>query len=245
MKKIMTLMLTMVIACVSAMGQSTRTIHGFVIDTNGNPIAGAEVTVPGGGDTAITDSDGSFTITVSQFLKKLTAKYAGMANATQEVNFDKDMVFTMKPENMRPFFLNAVVLFANATRYYEQEYGRESHNDLGGGVMFGQFGKWGWFGKLTYFGSYNDHYAITGGVTRSLKSNKIFAYLGLGYGLLGYDYEDYYWEEKRESGIALDAGLIFKTSRHFDISVGFSPVIPFSEPSCASYSLQIGVGYVF
>lgn len=241
MKKIVTLLTIALAAAGSLMAQNNqRTVKGFVIDNNGNPIAGAEVMATGGGETAITDADGSFSMTVSPFLKTLTATYTGMGSKKQKTRFDRDMIFRMSPKN-NYWFLNAVGIVSTG----------EGFTGGGGGLMGGYLGKWGGYLKATI-----DNYKcpnITVGVIKSF-SQKVYGYLGVGYGQTvfeefygSYSYYGYYstndWETCADNAIAMEVGCIFKTSRHFNITVGYT--LALDVDSYSRHSVNVGAGYVF
>ncbi len=233
MNKIVTLLTIALAAAGSLMAQNNqRTVKGFVIDNNGSPIAGAEVIATGGGETAITDADGSFSMTVSPFLKTLTATYTGMGSKKLKTRFDRDMIFRMRPEKGN-WFLNAVGIVS---------IGEELIGG-GGGLMGGYLGKWGGYLKATI-----DDYIcpnITVGVIKSF-SRKVYGYLGVGYGQIAI--EDYYYfynkdeESYNEDAIAMEAGCIFKTSRHFNITVGYTLA---AYDYTLRHTVNVGVGYVF
>lgn len=254
MKKILAFVAIGALAILGAAAQNLKPVHGYVIDKNtGSPIVGAEVSVPGGGETTITDADGSFNLTVTPYLKKLEAKYDGMQSKKMKVNFYNDMVFEMKKERQHPGFIN---LMLAAPGVAIDEY--DANFALNWGLMGGQLGKWGWYAKTMVNLGWEDFgTTITAGAVKQLKKNKTYMYFGAGFGCFSgswyggeywynkYDY--YYWEDYNYFyGVALDLGFIFRTSRHFNITVGLDPVIGFDidEVGC-QLNLNLGIGYVF
>lgn len=256
MKKVIAVVFTMMAGVASLVAQNTRTVHGYVIDKDGNPIVGAEVSAPGGGDAAITDSDGSFTLSVSPFLKKLTANYAGMGEKKLDVNFEKDMLFTLKPEKKHPFFLGLSMGIGVATDCYDgHDY--EHYFAWSPSIMAGQLGKWGWYGKISYTGidyGYQSNFSVIGGAVKSLVKNKCFLNFGVGYGNVGVTeyYTQYFdnwtnsgYSDNRYSGVALDLGVIIKPWEHWMLTVGFTPTLVFEDFNYSQYIGSIGFGYVF
>lgn len=223
MKKILTFIAATAMT-LGAMAQTTREVHGFVIDKkNGNPIPGAEVIATGGGESTMTDSDGSFRLQISPFLKTLTASYTGMQEAKMKTKFDTDMIFELKPEKKHPGFINAV-------------WGIGGGNDgfaTGGGLMGGMLGKWGFYVKtFGGFTSYGDAmFSFTVGPTTRV-SKKTSLYFGLGIG-------SYYYE----GGIAYDFGAIIRVHEHVNVNVGLSGITTFWPDQ--SINAEVGVGYVF
>lgn len=244
MKKLLTLAAAAAMTVAGAFAQeSQRTVHGFVIDNNGNPIAGAEVTATGGGASAISDADGSFTMQVSPFLKTLTATYSGMASKKIKVDFNSDIIIALKEQWRTRAFVNAIgnICFNSYA------------NGGGGGVMGGVIGKWGGYGKVTV--DNNVSITATAGVIKGI-TPKIYAFLGIGYGSVywedwgsysyynGYNYQYYHWEDSsNDAGIAIDFGGIIKLSKHFNLTISYTPVI--TPDGDSSHNMNIGCGYVF
>lgn len=253
MKKIITLLTIAFAAAGSLMAQNNqRTVKGFVIDNNGNPIAGAEVMATGGGETAITDADGSFSMTVSPFLKTITATYTGMGSKKLKTKFDRDMIFRMSPKNDY-WFLNAVGIVSTG----------EGFTGGGGGLMGGYLGKWGGYLKATIDNCLMQDDpkvpTITLGVIKSF-SNKVYGYLGVGYSqtvfeqsyYYSYSYYSYFydtynygsywdWETHTENAVAVEVGCIFRTSRHFNFTVGYT----LAANDYIRHTVNVGAGYVF
>lgn len=141
MKKLF-LMLLMIGAAFAANAQSTRQVRGAVVDKkNGNPLPGAKVEATGGAESTVTDADGTFTLEVSQWLKSLTATYPGMNKKKEEID-GTNILFELTPKQKMTWFVNLVGNFTLCG---------ETHPELstpGMGLMFGQLGKWGWYGKF-------------------------------------------------------------------------------------------------
>lgn len=237
-------------ACCSALAQNTKPVKGFVVDKNGNPIAGAEVIATGGGDVSITDSDGSFSMSVSPFLKTLTASYGGMQPNKKKVKFDRDIVFTLKPVKKHPFFLDVTVGYA------QYNYGGYGDAGVPIGLMFGQLGKWGWYFKANGQPDFFDldlysNASVTAGAIKSIYQSKLYGYVGLGYG-----YAEG-WETYGNSGVSLDFGLIYRPINHFNLTLCFNPQIyrnveyydwdwsHYTSSNATLYGITLGFGYVF
>lgn len=243
MKKLFAILAVMAMTILGASAQiEQKTVRGVVLDTNGNPIAGAEVMAPGGGASIITDADGSFSMTVSPYLKTLTASYAGMGTKKMKVKFDRDMIFKMKTAWRTRGFISAIGNIGWNAYMYEMTGG--------GGIMGGILGKWGAYGKFVYTNQ-ND---ISGtiGVIKGVTS-AFYLYLGLGYGsTYDFDYYDYYDKYlsdnsievyKNYPGAAFDFGAIIKPSKHFGFSVGVNVATNFDGPYRVGG--DIGISYIF
>lgn len=228
MKKVLAIALA-VICAFGAMAQNAqRTVHGYVIDKNGNPLAGAEVIAAGGGESAITDADGSFTLQVSPFLKALIAKYAGMEAKKMKINGQGDMVFNMKEKWPTRAFINVLGTYS----YFEESAG-------GGGIMAGALGKWGGYGKFTMNSA--TEITVIGGVIKGINKN-VYLFLGTGLGTLRwYDWGGY---AVHDYGMAFELGGIFMLSKHFNLTVGCTPILDFEDTSLG-VQFNVGCGYVF
>ena len=252
MKKFISICAAMLLGLGSMLAQENfKAVKGYVIDKNGNPIPGAEVMAPGGGESAITDSDGSFHMNVHPLLKKLSATYDGMTTKTLKIKPDKDLVFRLKKERVRPAFLNVVHAFTY--NISEQEFAPAW------GLMAGMLGKWGFYGKGV--SDWNGNFSVTFGVIKSIYKRNAYIYAGSGYGMADRfdseycsfceewhrDYNDY------RPGIAGDFGFIFKTGRHFNITIGYNIIrtFPYKDHendhvgSNYVHGVQLGLGYVF
>ncbi len=279
MKKFITISIAFVLSVGTMIAQTNyKTVKGYVVDKNGNPIPGAEVTTPGGGESVITDSDGSFNMSVHPLLKKLSASYDGMTTKTLKIQPEKDLVFTLKKERKNPAFISASFglsynMNGDGDSYETYEYFGPSWS-----LMAGMLGKWGFYGKGNC--DWNGNFSITVGAIKSIYKHAIFMYAGLGYGMaeryFNYEYYDEYYNYNYSTGtysggwrhnydwntrpgIAGDFGFIFKTGRHFNITVGYSLIstLPFTEYNWYTNSKDIhvganyvhyvqgGIGYVF
>lgn len=67
------------------LGAQNRTITGTVRDSEGNPIIGASVTVPGTTVGITTSVDGSYSLQVTADAKELLFNYLGMDNVTEQI----------------------------------------------------------------------------------------------------------------------------------------------------------------
>lgn len=211
-----------------------KTIKGYVVDKNGAPISGAEVSVPGGGETVYTDADGSFTMNVHPLLKKLTAKYAGMGDKTLKTNFDSDMVFTMNPFNPHPGFLSVLGGYTHNSYDSSDSFGSVS-------LMGGRLGKWGYYARI--MSDFEDNYSVTIGAIKSIKAYKWFTYFGAGYAHNYYFNYDYYPHDDVAHSFALDFGFICRASKHFNVTFGINGATDFDDVH--TLGVNLGVGYVF
>lgn len=219
MKKILILLAAVIFSATGAMAQtsSTRTIHGVVIDKNGNPIPGAEVMATGGAETTITDADGTFTLEIPRFLKRVTARYAGMEDKKLKPDFYGEMVFEMSSDKYgKPaWFVNV-----SQSIFYE-----EWTVDL----MVGKFGNWGYFAKAGYDSADEYVFVSAGAVKRIYKP--LYFYFGGG------AVTDFY-----ETPVpAVDLGLMLRLGKHFDISLDWR----FALVDGLVPGIGFGVGYVF
>lgn len=249
------LMLLFAGATAMTMAQSTKTVKGAVIDTNGNALPGAKVEATGGAETTVTDADGTFSLEVSRWLKSLTATYPGMEKKKISIkNDDQDFIFTMK-ESHKYWFVNAV------TQYND--------GGIGAGVMFGQLNKWGWYGKAVMdFCNVDDEDVnniptITAGVVKRI-SKPFYMYFGIGYTRIYdhyyhyYSYPNYYYnaytqsyytsfsyysyrETYHEDAFLLEAGAMHRIGR-FNLNYGVGIATDFDNIGA---SFHLGVGYSF
>ena len=259
------LMLLMVGVTVGAMAQTTREVKGTVIDKNGNPLPGAKVEATGGAENTVTDADGTFSIEVPRYLKRMTATYPGMKRKTLNSGANNDLLFEMRRKHtgQNKFFVSAMMA-------HGFDFMSEHKYSVEGGVMFGQFigNNWGWFCKGmvgTYPGGYGGNLvgsATIGGLRRIIKS--MYGYIGFGFGsgvechfYRYYDYDDGHRHECNP-GVAIDWGLIFRIKPHINVITGLSaqggPENDYFDSSSYYYyrnktswrlSLQLGVGYTF
>lgn len=226
MKKILSLFSFIILSVGIMTAQNTKTVTGYVVDTNGSPISGAEVMAPGGGATVITDADGSFSIEVHPLLKKLTASYAGMADKSLSLKDTSNLVFTMKREPKLRGFISAVGTFGFD---FYQEIGQE-----GAGLMGGQLGKWGWYSKLLMDNDGGDNgFNFTAGAIKQFGKKPTYLYFGVGWAYDGW--ADY-------SGVGVDLGVIFKVKTHLNVITGIN--FNYIEDA-TSLNANIGIGYTF
>ena len=90
MKKIFTLLF---LAALSLSLYAQKQVSGVVVDTNGEPVAGASVQAKGTTLGTISDYDGKFEFEVPESVKTLVISFVGMA--TQEVPAGKNMKVTL------------------------------------------------------------------------------------------------------------------------------------------------------
>lgn len=235
------ILLAMAMMCSIAMAQSetTRTIHGAVVDKNGNPLPGAVVSATEGAETALVNADGTFDLEIPIWLKSVTASYAGYKNKKMKPRFDRDMIFRMKKDNKRYGFLNA---FGGVALY-------DAKSAPAMGLMGGMLANVGFYAKagLT-IGDEANGGLIVGGVTKRIYKN-IYAYLGVGYGSVLFEceyyssYNGYWYEDGFYDGMAFDGGLILGIGRHFNVSVGYTHTTDFEGYwNCIP---NFSLGYVF
>ena len=229
------ILLAMAMMCSIAMAQSetTRTIHGAVVDKNGNPLPGAVVSATDGAETALVNADGTFELEIPMWLKSVTASYAGYANKKMKPLFDQDMIFRLKKDKNRLGFIN---VFAGAAFY---DYGGETGASLG--LMGGTLSNWGFYVKAGMLYGFEEGLGgiVTAGVTKRI-CNNVYAYLGIGYSSVLYA-----WDEELYSGMAFDLGVIFKLSRHFDLTVGYTQTTDFTDLEGCNFIPNVSFGYVF
>ena len=231
MKKSVLMILLCCLASVSVMAQSTKEIKGAVIDKNGNPLPGAVVEATGGAESATVDADGTFSMEVPVWLKKVTARYAGLESKTKKIK-NGDILFELSPKKNKWF-----VSLVGSYDCKSTEMGRI-------GVMAGYVRSWGGYVKVapTIYGDGIDLPAITAGVVKSL-SNTVNLYLGLG--LMPYLYEGYY-DSWVEPGLGIELGTIINLSDRFNLTAG----VGLSDPSeitnrIRCVELQLGFGVRF
>lgn len=94
-------------------GGATRTVHGLVVDSNGEPLVGAVVTLSGTNTRVITDIDGEYSISVpSVGNNKLSVSYIGYETSERAVK-GSQLDFTMKGDAAQQ--LNDVVVVGYGT----------------------------------------------------------------------------------------------------------------------------------
>lgn len=231
MKKSVLMILLCCLASVSVMAQSTKEIKGAVIDKNGNPLPGAVVEATGGAESATVDADGTFSMEVPVWLKKVTARYAGMESKTKKIK-NGDILFELSPKKNKWF-----VSLVGSYDFISTEMGRI-------GVMAGYVRSWGGYVKVAPTiipGDGIDLPAITAGVVKSL-SNTVNLYLGLG--LMPYldeDKYDYWWEP----GLGIELGTIINLSDRFNLTagVGLSDLNYTHRIFCVELQLGFGVRF--
>lgn len=262
MNKLITIMICAILSIGVGAAQNTKTYTGYVVDANGNPVVGAEVMAPGGGASAITDSDGSFTIEVPALLKTLTASYAGMKENKIQLGESSNLIFRMKGLKKMVGFISvfgnigADMYKDSGTDYYYFYYNGMVYNEtqtydykgtsiaVGAGIMggqLGQLGKWGWY--LKGMGCYvtddgRGVGSLTAGAIRRV-SSKAHLYFGGG---AAYVYDTV--------GFAVDLGAIFNVGEHLNIIGGLNFVSgknsdEYRQSQNNIINFNIGVGYTF
>lgn len=256
------LMFAVVAMSMAASAQSTRVIKGAVIDKNGNPLPGATVEATGGSEVTTVDADGTFSMEVPAWLKKATARYAGMRDNTMKVK-DGDMLFKMKNGSKKQWYLMA---------NYSHSFGDYSSANTGG-VMFGTLNKWGWYVKINagkmsgtrsyessrpvwngsdiYYEPYTETYdrsEVVGNLTVGVSKRIIkplHAYVGFGVGSVAYEYWRY--GNRRvgsDFGLLPEIGLIGHFFNHLVVNFSYSPSVAL-DCDGVSHTIQVGAGYAF
>src|SRR5574344_1905197 len=82
MKKLL-IYIVLVLGCVPLSAQTTVT--GKVVDRKGNPIPGAKVEIPSTNESALTELDGTFSLTTQKAPRKVNVYYVGMQSKKQKV----------------------------------------------------------------------------------------------------------------------------------------------------------------
>lgn len=102
---------------VGVMIQAQTVVTGKVVDRKGNPIPGAKVEIPKSNESALTELDGSFSLSTQQpKVKKVNVYYVGMQTKVQRVSPDmliklsKTNWWNQKPDKYR-WFLGVDVAF--------------------------------------------------------------------------------------------------------------------------------------
>lgn len=96
MKHIVAAVLTALL-CLSVAAQSMRTVTGSVVDSDGNPIAGAVISEKGGKEIGKTAEDGRFTVSVAYSVRYLTASAEMYVSTDAEVD-GSFLVFRLKAD---------------------------------------------------------------------------------------------------------------------------------------------------
>ncbi len=87
--------------------KNERTITGTIKDKNGNPIAGATITVKGAKVAAISDVNGKFSLTIDDKTKTIEVSYVGYKIATIKLSDKSEYAIILKPQTSN---LNEVVV---------------------------------------------------------------------------------------------------------------------------------------
>jgi len=106
MKRINIILTCLLFVCalvVNGQEANVMTIEGIAVDTDGKGLSGVTIEASGGISSTTTGEDGTFTLDVSRWLKKITASAPGMHSKTIKLNGQpKDkLVFKMKAN---PFY---------------------------------------------------------------------------------------------------------------------------------------------
>jgi hypothetical protein len=107
-RKLIISFLMLATSCISMSAQTT--VSGKVVDRKGNPIPGAKVEIPGTTESALTELDGTFSLTTQNAPMKVNVFYVGMQSKVQKVSPDmliklsKTTWWNERPDRYRLFF---------------------------------------------------------------------------------------------------------------------------------------------
>ena len=90
--------LLMLAVSVTALAQ-TLTVHGTVVDPDGEPIIGGTVLVTGTNKATATDIDGNYTLSGVPSDGKIEFRYVGYQNMTESVNGRSEINVTMSQDS--------------------------------------------------------------------------------------------------------------------------------------------------
>jgi hypothetical protein len=265
MKKILAISVALLTSMCTLSAQ-IATVHGKVVDQNGDPIPGAKVELSGWPKSVLSNLDGTFSYDVPLRAKQLQATYAGWQTTKKHIN-RKDNTVTLQMKkttwwNEKP----------QQRQWFAGIQGTTASTDLhynGGGVMFGRLKKWGWFVRGEYAPlpstdlSIEDYYLdrnywTTGRMKQGYWSGSVGAitrlwspihcYLGIGYG----EYQEAremangLWvndEVEHYESIIGNFGLMLKMKRLF-INVGMTGNLA-SDGGAEYITAHAGIGLFF
>lgn len=81
-------------------GSQLKTVHGKVVDKEGEPIIGATVTVKGLQKGAISDLDGNFSLEIGKMNKELAVNYIGYEPIILSIDTGKNMLIAMNEDHI-------------------------------------------------------------------------------------------------------------------------------------------------
>lgn len=253
MKKLF-LMFAVVTMSLTALAQTTRTIKGAVIDKSGNPLPGATVEATGGSDITTVDADGTFSLEAPIWLKKVTARYAGLQSNTMKVK-DGDIIFQMSNSKKKQWYIiaNYSHIFCDDRLYYNEHF----YGGNMGGLMWGFIGKWGWYMKLNagvylksyrhYYYSYQDYrysydyysyhkddlaITFTTGVSKRI-TDFLHVYMGLGVGK----------QPDHDASVVPEIGFIGKFKKHLLLNLSYQCIASYRPDP--GHVVNVGIGYAF
>lgn len=241
MKKHIIVAIILCIGSLSALAQTTKLITGTVVDKYGDALPGAIVEVAGGGASTPVDADGSFSIDVPKGVKSLIVKYSGMETKKAKLGNKTDITIKMSPKGTnKGGFINLMgaAVFGN-----EITSGRV-------GIMGGYYDTWGGYFKIMpTLSPAEGNPAISAGIVKSIV-RPVYLYAGAGYTKVVANY--YNWGEnegKCYDGLMIDAGLMIKLSKKFNINIGYSYNKSFGYDSekekVINHDIHFGFGYCF
>lgn len=197
MKKNLFLIVTLVF-CMSAAAQTQRVLKGAVIDKNENPLPGAKVSTQNGTHVTIVKDDGSFSMEVPIWTKRLIAQYSGMKNKKLKVD-SCEMIFRLFPKDKGKWFIcgDYSIIF--------------EHSGHAISLMGGYLSKWGGYAKAT-LGSTNlgpgvfQNYTV--GITKRI-IEPLHVFVGVGI------------QNISNQNFCLELGMIGKIGNHVLVNGGF------------------------
>ena len=74
---------------------TSRLVRGTVVDSNGNPLIGANVLIPGSSQGTVTDFDGKFQLNMPAGENQIEVTYTGYSSAWQKVDGDEPLKITL------------------------------------------------------------------------------------------------------------------------------------------------------
>lgn len=269
MKKTLTIVLMLLSGLNMAVAQDE--VRGKVVDSDGNPVAGAKITDSKGENVTVTDMNGRFKFPTAKELGKVTASYMGLGNASAKVK--PDMVIKMGPNSWWRQTPDKYQWFLGPQVVLTSTKGHPSY-----GLMLGRVKNWGWYVRGNFNGVINDcseyssgyyaifdgrspitrHWSATAGVMRRLGC-PIHLYIGAGFtqrrvAWEAIDGERYLYHPESYNGPTGEAGLMIRFKNFFvNGSAMFVPAyymgeFKHDEGTRASYhevNVSIGFGMLF
>lgn len=266
MKKLIAMLLTAL--CAVPVSVAEETITGMVVDKKGNPLPGVRIEVPGTSDLAISDLDGTFTLSLSDpSKKKVYATYAGMNPRNvkikdgMRIKMKEYNWWTKKPDEWN-WMVNAILAVPNNPfgDFFNPAYG----------LMIGRVKKFGYYvkGVTNTFGTdirseafyrgfidkeTSTYWSATGGAMMRLGC-PIHLYAGVGFASYSHNMRDLKgeWHQNYDNcydNFVVDLGFLIRIS-HVNISLGLCAGFGqdsgyYSDGSAFNTAGNFGIGYSF